>query len=87
VTIGGGVKIGGGVQIGGAGRPSPGTWSDQARRVTVAVGRKGKDEFGLDHFQTGGVAVVVTDGKQCCFLATALHVFFNPNSDPRAFSL
>ena len=81
VTLSGGVSISGGVTLSGSGSPSSATWSDTARRVTLAVGVKTKDEFGVELFQTGGVAVLIADKDNHPFIATALHVFSNPKEN------
>jgi hypothetical protein len=78
VTISGGVAMSGGVTTSGSGTSS-GSWSDNFRKTTLAVGQVTKDEFGLDHFQTGGVAVLISDGRNRFFIATAKHVFDNPS--------
>jgi V8-like Glu-specific endopeptidase len=61
--------------IGGNG--SSGTWSDIPRKIVLTVGIKIKDQSG-EHFQSGGAAVLVSDAAHRTFIATALHVFDNP---------
>jgi Trypsin-like peptidase domain len=61
----------------------PGTWSDLPRRATLSVGQI--DANGK--FTTGGAAVVIRDTKNRCFIATALHVFFNPKQNFEPVSL
>jgi hypothetical protein len=80
-TISGGATIGGGATLGG-GVAYAGTWSDPVRRATVAVGTLQKDEKGVDRFTTGGAAIIIRDSRNRCFIATALHVFYNPSRDP-----
>ena len=74
VVLSGGVTISGGYTV-------PGTWSDFVRRATVAVGQIKKDQVGVDRFTTGGAAVIIRDSRDRIFLATALHVFYEPSKN------
>jgi hypothetical protein len=72
-----GVALSNGVAASGADVKS-GTWSDLARKATLAVGIRSKDQFGKDRFSTGGAAVLVSDVRGRIFIVTARHVFDNP---------
>lgn len=72
--------MGGGVTIG-AGTNYAGTWSDGARRATVAIGVVEKDEVGSKRFVTGGAGVIIVDPRGRIFIATALHVFDNASEN------
>jgi hypothetical protein len=54
------------------------SWSDLPRRATLAVGVKQPDAVGVDRFSTGGAAVLIQDSRNRIFVATALHVFYQP---------
>jgi hypothetical protein len=58
-----------------------GSWSDNVRRTTLAVGELSKDEYGKDRFRTGGAAVLIQDTSNRIFIATARHVFVNPEKN------
>jgi len=66
------------VSIAGAQNNSNRTWSELPRRATLSVGLVQKDSSGKDRFVTGGAAVLIRDSANNVFIATALHVFEEP---------
>ncbi|MGB8536241.1 MAG: trypsin-like peptidase domain-containing protein [Acidobacteriaceae bacterium] len=80
-AIGGNATVSGNATLGG-GVVYAGTWSDLVRRATLAVGTLQKDQKGVNQFTTGGAAIIIRDSRDRCFIATALHVFYNPSNDP-----
>lgn len=56
------------------------TWSEYARRSTLAVGIIRNDGNG-ERFVTGAAAVIIRDQRNRVFVATALHVFSEPSSN------
>jgi V8-like Glu-specific endopeptidase len=85
-TLGGRTTIGGKITISGN-STSSNSWSDTMRKATLAVGQVAKDEFHVDHFQTGGVAILICDKNNHFFIATAKHVFENGETNWRPESL
>ena len=73
-TMGGAVTMSGAVTMGGYTQ----SWSQGMRQITLALGKVDKDEFGKERFTTGGAGVLIRDTSNRFFIATALHVFDNP---------
>lgn len=76
-TVSGAATMGGAATI--TGGPSyVGSWSENVRKATLAVGQVEKDAGGKEQFSTGGAAVLIMDSSQRVFIATAKHVFDDP---------